>query len=38
MVEAFERPGPTSLMLLAATLILIVVGVWVAKKWAEKLD
>jgi uncharacterized membrane protein YdjX (TVP38/TMEM64 family) len=36
MVEAFERPGPASLMLLVATLVLIVVGVWVAKKWAER--
>ena len=36
MVEAFERPGPASLMLLGATLVLIVVGVWVAKKWVAK--
>lgn len=37
-VEVFERPGPASLILLVATFILIVVGVWVAKKWAGRLD
>lgn len=38
LAEAFEKPGPASLMLLLATLALIVVGVWLAKKWAGRLD
>jgi uncharacterized membrane protein YdjX (TVP38/TMEM64 family) len=35
MMEAFENPGPTSLGLFAATLILIAAGVWIAMKWVK---
>lgn len=37
MVEAFERPGPASLMLLAATIALIMLGIWLAKRWLARL-
>lgn len=38
LADAFERPGPASLMLLLATLVLIVVGAWVARKWISRLE
>jgi uncharacterized membrane protein YdjX (TVP38/TMEM64 family) len=30
---ALENPGPASLLLLGLTLLLIIVGLWLAKKW-----
>lgn len=38
LAAAVEKPGPASLVLLALTLVLIIVGVWLARKWLARLN
>ncbi len=35
---ALHQPGPASAVLVIVTLILIVLGIWLGRKWLDRLD
>ena len=36
--SALRNPGTSSLVLVGSTLLLIIVGIWIAKKWIARLE